>query len=127
MGYSGAILKNSENKILFQLRDNNPNAKNPNKWGIFGGGIKKRESPEKAIIRELDEELGLYFTEGDLPKEHMIPLINYHIFEIQLKKIPRKSDLKEGKAMKFMNKEEFFKTKNGLLRVKIFLKFLNID
>ncbi len=123
MGYAGAILKNNEGKILFQLRDKN--GKNPNKWGIFGGGIKKNESPEDAMIRELNEELNLRIDERDLSKKYVIPFINYYIFEIQLKYAPEKSNLKEGKDMKFMNKKEFFKMKNGLLRVKIFLEFFN--
>ena len=41
MGYSGAILKNGNGRILFQLRDEK--GRNPNKWGIFGGGIRKNE------------------------------------------------------------------------------------
>ncbi len=120
MGYSGAILRNKEGKILFQLRDKN--GRNPNKWGIFGGGIKKNETPEQAVIRELKEELGIVTSRSDFIKEHNIPIVNYHIFQIKLRKIPKKSDLREGKRMKLMTKEEFFKTKNALLRVKIFLK-----
>lgn len=120
MGYSGAILRNKEGKILFQLRDKN--GRNPNKWGIFGGGIKKNETPEQAVIRELKEELGIVTSRSDFIKEHNIPLVNYHIFQIKLRKIPKKSDLREGKRMKLMTKEEFFKTKNAILRVKIFLK-----
>ncbi|MBS3071839.1 NUDIX domain-containing protein [Candidatus Pacearchaeota archaeon] len=124
MGYSGAILKNRKGKILFQLRDEN--GKNPNKWGIFGGGIKKNETPNKALLREVKEELSIQISESDIIKHHKIPFINYHIFEIYLRSNPKKSDLKEGKGMKFMTKEGFLKTKNALLRVKIFLKIFNI-
>jgi 8-oxo-dGTP diphosphatase len=31
----------------------------PNVWDIFGGHVKSRESPEAALVRELDEELGI--------------------------------------------------------------------
>lgn len=123
MGYSGAILKNSEGKILFQLRDEN--GRNPNKWGIFGGGIKRNETPIGALIREIKEELGIQISKVDITKHYRIPLLNYHIFEVCLKKKPKKSHLNEGKDMKFMTKGEFFKTKNALLRVKIFLKIFN--
>lgn len=122
MGYSGAILRNNEGKILFQLRD--VNGKNPNKWGLFGGGIKKNETPINALIREIKEELGIQLSKSDVLREYILPLINYHIFEIHLKKIPKKSNLKEGKDMKFMTKHEFLKMKNALLRVKIFLRLL---
>jgi len=124
MGYSGAILKNSGGKILFQLRDEN--GRNPNKWGIFGGGIKKNEHPVDALIREISEELGIQLSKSDIMKHYKIPLIDYHIFEVYLKKKPKESYLKEGKDMRFMTKEEFLKTKNALLRVKLFLRIFNI-
>jgi len=125
MGYSGAILKNKEGKILFQLRDEG--GRNPNKWGIFGGGIKKNETPVNALMREIKEELGIRISESDILKKHTFPFINYHIFEIHLKENPKKENLKEGKNMKFMAKKEFLKTKNALLRVKIFLKVFKIN
>lgn len=125
MGYSGAILKNREGKILFQLRDGN--GKNPNKWGIFGGGINKNETPLNALIREIKEELGIQISKLEIIKEYTLPLIDYHIFEIYLNKSPKKSELKEGKDMKFMTKQEFLDTKDALLRVKIFLIIFRIS
>ncbi len=125
MGYSGAILRNNEGNLLFQLRDEN--GRNPNKWGIFGGGIKTGENPTNALIREIKEELGIKISILDILKEYKIPLINYYIFEIYLKDTPKKSQLKEGKDMKFMTKEEFMKTKNALWRVKIFLRLFKIN
>lgn len=123
MGYSGAIIKNNRNEILFQLRDEH--GKNPNRWGIFGGGINRNESPLDALKRELREELGLQIHKSEIKKYYKIPFINYHIFEIYLEKKPKKYLLKEGKDMKFMKKEEFLKTKNALQRVKIFLRLFN--
>lgn len=125
MGYSGAILKNNEGKMLFQLRDEN--GKNPNKWGIFGGGIKKYESPLDALTREIKEELEIQIFKSDIKKKYTLPIINYNIFVVHLEKNPKKSSLKEGKDMRFMTKEEFLKTKNALLRVKIFLRMFNIN
>ena len=37
-------------------------------WGLVGGGVKKYESPEKALVREVYEELGLRIREQDLKK-----------------------------------------------------------
>jgi mutator protein MutT len=121
MGYSGAILTNNQGKILFQLRDEN--GRNPNKWGIFGGGIKKGETPVKAIKRELKEELGINISKEKISQERKLPLIDYYIFGINLKKNPKISDLKEGKNMKFMTKKEFLKKQDALQRVKLFLRF----
>lgn len=124
MGYSGAILKNKEGKILFQLRDEN--GRNPKKWGIFGGGIKKGERPINALIREIKEELGIKILEQNILKKYKIPLIKYHIFEIYLENNPKKSQLNEGKDFKFMTKKEFLDKKNALFRVKIFLILFKI-
>lgn len=117
MAYAGAILRNSEGKILFQLRDEN--GRNPNKWGIFGGGIEKGESPLEALQREIKEELGIEISDLNIAKKHRI--LDYHIYEVFLKNNPKKSQLKEGKDMKFMTKEEFTKLENALWRVKILM------
>ena len=125
MGYSGAILKNNGGKILFQLRDEN--GRNPNKWGIFGGGIKKGEKPIDALIREIEEEIEIKISKTDISKEYKIPLVNYHIFEINLKDMQKKFKLNEGKDMRFMTIKEFLNKKNALLRVKIFLKLFRVN
>lgn len=44
-------------RLLFQLRDNKPNISHPNHWGLFGGTIDVGETPDKAIKREIEEEL----------------------------------------------------------------------
>lgn len=63
--YAGVVL-NYKDKFLLQLRDNKKNIPHPNKWGTFGGGIRKGEKPIHAIIRELKEELGLKLTLSEL-------------------------------------------------------------
>lgn len=125
MGYSGAILKNKAGKILFQLRDEN--GRNPNKWGIFGGGIKQGETPIHALIREIKEELGINISKLDILKNYKVPIVNYHIYEILLKEDPKKFQLKEGKDMRFMSKREFMKLRNALWRVKIFLRLFKVN
>src|SRR3989344_2047057 len=124
MGYSGAILKH-KGKILFQLRDEN--GRNPNKWGIFGGGIKKGETPTEALIREVKEELGIKISKLDILKEYKIPFIDYHIFEINLNYSQKNLKLNEGKDMKFMTIKEFLNKKNSLWRVKIFFKLFRVS
>jgi 8-oxo-dGTP diphosphatase len=47
------------NKYLLQLRDKHKNIYYPNFWGLFGGTIEKKETPVKAIIREIKEEINL--------------------------------------------------------------------
>jgi 8-oxo-dGTP pyrophosphatase MutT (NUDIX family) len=47
-----------DNQFLMQLRDNNPNIVYPGYWAFFGGHIEPEESPEAAMWRELEEEIG---------------------------------------------------------------------
>jgi 8-oxo-dGTP diphosphatase len=47
-----------DDKFLMQLRDNVPNIIYPGCWGFFGGHIEPGETPEMAVKRELQEEIG---------------------------------------------------------------------
>ncbi|MCU0550005.1 MAG: NUDIX hydrolase [Leptolyngbya sp. Prado105] len=44
-------------KFLLQLRDNIPNIAYPGHWGLFGGHLDPGETPEIAVVRELQEEI----------------------------------------------------------------------
>ena len=47
-----------EGKFLMQLRDDIPGIIYPGCWGFFGGHIEEGETPEVALKRELQEEIG---------------------------------------------------------------------
>lgn len=51
-----------ENKLLLEKRSD------CEMWGLVGGGVKKQESPEQAITREIYEELGLRVSERQMKK-----------------------------------------------------------
>lgn len=51
---------------LLQLRDPKPDIFYPDHWGFFGGGIEPGENETAALVRELDEELGLAVTAGNI-------------------------------------------------------------
>ena len=50
------------NRILLEKR------RDSNTWGLVGGGVKRSESPQQAIIREIYEELGLRTDASHLRK-----------------------------------------------------------
>jgi len=53
-----AVIVNSDNKILL-LKRGEKAPWMPSKWALVGGGIEKGETPQKAIEREIKEEIGL--------------------------------------------------------------------
>jgi 8-oxo-dGTP diphosphatase len=45
-------------RLFMQLRDNIPNILYPGHWALFGGHIEAGETPEIALVREIQEEIG---------------------------------------------------------------------
>ena len=55
----GIILKNIDNEFLLQHRDDKEGIAGRNMWSFFGGAIDRGETPDRAIVREIEEELCL--------------------------------------------------------------------
>ncbi len=51
------IILHQNNKILMQLRDDNPMISYPGNWGFFGGNVEPGEEPMRCAKRELNEEI----------------------------------------------------------------------
>jgi 8-oxo-dGTP diphosphatase len=49
----------ADQKVLLLLRDNSPEIRDPNCWQLPGGGVENGETPDEAIKRELQEEIGI--------------------------------------------------------------------
>lgn len=54
-----ALLFDRDNKLLIYLRDDKPAIPFPNHWDFFGGHVEEGETPEQALCRELQEEIGV--------------------------------------------------------------------
>ena len=60
-----AFIVNDNGQVLLQLRS--PNKRfNANKWALCAGHVDAGESLEHAMIREIEEEIGLKISEKDL-------------------------------------------------------------
>ena len=54
-----AVIVNDDNKILLLKRSEIKGIWMPGKWALVGGMIEKGETPQKAVEREIKEEIGL--------------------------------------------------------------------
>lgn len=48
-----------DKKFLVVQRDNNPGILHPNMWNTPGGAIDAGETPEEAVLREIEEEVNI--------------------------------------------------------------------
>ena len=53
------LLFDRDCKLLIYLRDGKPTIPFPNHWDLFGGHVEAGETPERALCRELQEEIGV--------------------------------------------------------------------
>jgi 8-oxo-dGTP diphosphatase len=103
----GLLIENKEGQVLLQLRDNDPDIRYPNLWGTFGGQVEAGETPEEAIVRELEEELDYELSNpeyfGNFPLDgcdiYMYRIIDHSLAEDTL-------NVKEGQKGKFFSLEE---------------------
>jgi len=101
---SMVLLFDRHNRLLIYLRDGKPDIPFPNHWDFFGGHLEDGETPERAMVREVKEELGVdlkqwnFFrryacTEGDA-----YPNLKY-LYWAKIDKIPAELNLAEGERL----------------------------
>ncbi|MCT4616592.1 MAG: NUDIX domain-containing protein [Candidatus Gracilibacteria bacterium] len=109
------ILFNKKGEILVQDRKNI--SKLGEMWGFFGGGLKKGETPEKALIREIMEELNIDLTTEEYNYDFMfqkdniwseIKIIRVNYFGVIVDKKIEDFCVLEGDKANFFNIEELF-------------------
>ena len=110
---ANAIITYNGKLLLEKRRDSDT-------WGLVGGGVKKTETEQQAMTREIYEELGLR-----IPKEQLVKLGVYGepgriaayrdgsiwrmvivVFGLELKEEPKLKISSESKELRFFTKEE---------------------
>lgn len=95
-----------DGKLLLQLRDDIPGIAYPGKWAFFGGHIELDETPEFALERELQEEIG--YTPSTFSKFgcYTDVAVIRHVFYAQLSVDVKDLVLKEGWDMALLTPDE---------------------
>lgn len=121
--YVGIIFEDEENKVLFQLRDNKKDIPYPNRWSLFGGGIEQGETPEEAILREVDEELNLKLDKKKL--QLLIKKISRkeqrYVFYYKLKNNEKTFTVREGQDYIFIKPYRLLLKRNIVPSLRLFL------
>ncbi|NJO79673.1 MAG: NUDIX domain-containing protein [Cyanobacteria bacterium RM1_2_2] len=96
-----------DNQFLLQLRDDLPQIRYPGHWAFFGGHVEAGESPDMAVQRELQEEIGytppqIHYFRSDLTDQNIIR----HVFYAPLLVEPKKLELNEGQDLGLSTIEE---------------------
>ncbi len=101
---AGIILLNSNNQVLLLLRDNKVDIPFPNMWDITGGGVEENETPEEAVRREMDEELGISeLGEIRLFKIFTLENLIHYIFWKKIDLNPAEINLMEGQRIEYFD------------------------
>ena len=130
--YAGAVVVDSQNNILCQLRDNKPEIQFPRFWTCSPGGhIESGENPNEAIIRELREEFEIEVE--NLKKLTVIHETKketqgtYHAFTADLASPLDHLKCNEGQKACFYSPEEVLKLRLHPVSLKIFKEYLSLE
>jgi mutator protein MutT len=126
--FVGAIIEHPQKGFLLQQRDKHAPSF-PLRWTLFGGGVMKNESPQKAIVRELAEEIGLnqqhIVSCRQIQRNFQANGAVQFIYHIQTTIEISRLELKEGKQLKYVKKQHLFKYRFAFNIKDVFQKFLN--
>lgn len=95
-----------DGRWLMQLRDDIPTIVAPGCWGLFGGHLDPGETPEQALRRELQEEIGWQPAALQLAMVHHHPRRTAHVFWGHLSVPLEQLHLQEGQDMALVSAPE---------------------
>ena len=107
------LLFDRDRKLLIYLRDDKPGIPFPNHWDFFGGHVEEEETPERAMVREVKEELGIelsewqFFSRYECSQGDAYPNVKY-IYRAYIDKRPAELILAEGQRLTSIAMEERF-------------------
>jgi 8-oxo-dGTP diphosphatase len=99
-------------RYVMQLRDDRPGIPDPGVWALFGGGIEKGEAPRAALVREIEEELGIHLPDCcwlgrvEHANDGAAARYPYWVFEADITQLWGRHRLGEGQAANCFSFEE---------------------
>jgi 8-oxo-dGTP diphosphatase len=105
------LLFDRDNRLLIYLRDNKPDIPFPNCWDFFGGHVETGETPERALVREVKEELGIDLEQWDFFRKYVCTEGDVYpnvkrIYWAKIHKLPEELKLYEGQRLLSIGREE---------------------
>ena len=100
------LFVNAKGELLLQLRDDKPDIRFPNHWGVIGGRVEPGESYDEALVREVEEEIEETVTGYDYWDTHDSPGFSIAMFAARLDKPAAQLTLHEGQRVEFVSPQE---------------------
>jgi len=120
-----AVIALYDDKGRILLQDRRDISKAGEQWGFFGGSIEHKETPESALIREIQEELGFKLKRFELLTKYKVLLPDKKLYNDvwlfvgPLDNKPQIITPKEGRGMKLFTINEAQKLTMSLTNIDI--------
>jgi 8-oxo-dGTP diphosphatase len=131
-----AILYTTARQVLLIQRDEKPGLEFPGYWTLPGGRVEENETPQVAILRELQEEIGVvpeitFWKKYERPHHRMINnkiiVIEQHVYVGTINIRASEIVLNEGQAVGYFAGSEFVDLRLAYGFDQLLLEFLKSD
>ncbi len=126
------ILENEKGELLLYRRDNKPGIPFPGHWDLIGGHLEDGETPEKALVREVKEELDLdlkeftFFKKFECFEGDAYPNIKY-IYTGKINLPVEEITLLEGDIARYFKRDEISDVNFANILKEIVLEYLSVS
>lgn len=100
------LFVNAKGELLLHLRDDKPDIRYPNHWGVIGGQVEPGESFEQALVREVAEEIEVSVQDYEYWDAYKTPGQETAMFVARLDTPAEQLTLNEGQRVEFASPQE---------------------